>query len=111
MIRLHYCKLVFPALRLNWNHVLNTLTVEGNIDFVDLDLTNALNGGAHVVLKGVSRYSEEHIDQTVVSDLCQQCLLVIECIGTDNLWRCIWNLNRPQLGLGRILLAGTRQNL
>ena len=100
LICLHDRKLIFPALRLNWNHVLDTLPIERNVDFVDLDLTNSLNRSAHVALKWVSRYSEENIDQAVVANLRQQSLLVVERVSADYLWRGIRYLDRSECGIG-----------
>ena len=55
---LHHRELIFPALRLNWNHVLNTVPVDRNVDVVDLDLMIRITEVRNWPGKGVNRYSQ-----------------------------------------------------
>jgi len=77
LLRLNHCKLIFPTLRLHRNYILNTLPVDSDVYFVDLNLADALNCCAHVALERIGRHSEKDIDQAVIPNLRQQGLLVI----------------------------------
>ena len=47
---LDHANLVVAALCLNRDSKMAPMSVESNIEFIDLDLTDSLNGGAQVVL-------------------------------------------------------------
>jgi hypothetical protein len=55
-------------------------------------LANTGHRGSQVVLKGVRRNTEEDVDQAVISHPRQQCLLIAESIGSDDLGCSVRNL-------------------
>lgn len=74
---------VLSHLGLNGDNVMTAALVEPDIEFIDLDLPDTVNGRPEMVLEAIGREAKERVDQTVVTDDCQQSLLVIERVLPD----------------------------
>lgn len=80
---LHNAYLVRTSLSLNRDDVVAAVLVQPDVEFVDLDLSHALDRRAEVVLKAVRRDTQEGVDQTVVTDDRLQGLFVVQRMGPD----------------------------
>lgn len=90
-------------LGLDRNDVMAAVFVEPDIEFVDLDLSNALDRRPQVVLQAVSRKAEERVDQPVVAHDRQQRLLVAHRMEPNQFRGRIGNVGNDK--------AVTRENI
>ena len=68
--------MILATLRLYRQDELTTVGVERNVYLVNFDLPDAVHGRSQMTLHRVCGYAKKDIDQTVVSDFCEQCLLI-----------------------------------
>ena len=59
---------------------MNTAFVYSNIDFICFNLTNLWKGCPQVILQRITGQTREDVNQSVISNLRQQCLLVAQSV-------------------------------
>ena len=69
-------ELIGAAFRLHRNNELLTVPVEANVHLINLNLPDIWNCRAKVTLKRIGGDPEEYVNEPVVSQLCEQCLLI-----------------------------------
>lgn len=90
---LHNAMFVRATLCLNRHHKLPAVAIQSDIDLIDLDLSDILHRCSQVILEGERGNPQKHIDQAVVTNLCQQRLFVAQCVGSDDFGSGIGNLD------------------
>lgn len=74
--RLHGGQLIFSPLCLHRHDVFSAIRVDSDIEFVDLNLPDSLNGRSQVILQRIACDAKKYINDTVVASPREQCLLV-----------------------------------
>lgn len=85
--------LVLAAFGLDGDDVLTPMSIEPDIQLIDLNLADALNSRAQVVLQTICCQTKECIDEPIVPNDCQKRLLVVQCVGSDNFGCSIRNID------------------
>ena len=103
LLDLNNANFIFPAFRLNRQYIMNAAFINADINFVSFHLPHVGNRSSQMILERVTRQPSENIDKSVVPNLCQNSLLIIQGISRDD----------PRGGIGYFCLchpAGRRNN-
>lgn len=90
--------LILSALGLHRDHEMAAEPVEPDVEFVNLDLADVSDSCAKMVLQAVGRETKEGVDQPVVADDGQKRLFIVQCIGADDLWRGVGDIDGDHVG-------------
>ena len=84
---LYNADLIPATLCLNWKDVMRAMLVNTNVDFIDLNLTDANRSRSQVVLERIAGDARKHIEQAIVSNLREQCLFIACGVTINDTWR------------------------
>ena len=97
LIDLDEADLVRASLGLDGDDVMAPMTIQTYIQFVDLDLSEVVDGRPKMVLETVGRDAEEYVDQTVVSDDRQKRLFVVQGVHPDQFRRRVRDVDHVHI--------------
>src|SRR5207245_11017995 len=95
------------ALHLDGENGLVSPSIDTDVDFIGLELTDTGDLSAEVTLEGITSDTCEDVNQAVVAQLGEKRLLVVHGVHIDHAWSCIGyfgldhHLVRHNLGLTR----------
>ncbi len=69
--------LISTAFSLHGNRVMATMPIESNVKLVYFNLTDIFYSGTKMILQAVSCQPQKRIDQPVVTNDCEQGLLIV----------------------------------
>lgn len=76
LLRLDHAMFVISSLCLNRHHILSTVTVNTDVNLVNLDLSNTFDCRSQVILQWKSCNAQKQVHQPIVTYLCKQGLLI-----------------------------------
>ena len=75
---------VGAAFSLDWDNIVTAVSIQSDVKFVDLNLSNTSDGRSEMVLQAIGREAEKSIDKPVISNDSEKSLLVVERICSND---------------------------